>query len=92
LKEELLGLLCELSVASVAGGSCDEEEGGGNWTFDILLPQVLIKTEGLSDEQRGQLLASVSRDIRDGPSFAKHVAAFVGDVRYAQMVQRGSVG
>jgi hypothetical protein len=85
LKEELLGLLCELSV----GG---EEEQGGGWTFDVLLPQVLIKTEGLSDEQRGQLLASVSRDIRDGPSFVKHVAAFVGDVCYAQMVQRGSVG
>jgi len=88
LKEELLALLCDLSVGS--GG--DEEEGGGNWTFDVLLPSVLIEVEGVSDEQRGQMLASVSRDTRDGPSFATHMAAFVGDVCYAQMVARGSVG
>eukprot|EP00624_Nannochloropsis_granulata_P002087 evm.model.NODE_20117_length_12504_cov_23.799984.3 len=84
LKDELLALLYDLSV----GGGDDVK--GGSWTFDILLPQVLSKTEGVSDELRVHLLASVSRDIKDGPSFMKQMAAFVGDVCYTQMVCRES--
>ncbi|GAB5032137.1 exportin 6 [Nannochloropsis oceanica] len=84
LNDELLALLYDLSVDAGDG------EKGVSWTFDSLLPQVLSKTEGVPDEMRANLLASISRDIKDGPSFVKHMAAFVGDVCYMQMVCRES--
>ncbi len=82
LRDELLALLRDVSVGV--------ETGGTAWFFDMLLPQALVQTDGVSDEQRGALLASVPRDVQDGPSFATHIAAFVGDVIYARMVAQGT--
>jgi len=91
LRDELLGLLREITVA-VACNGVSEGVDGVTWTFDKLFPEALMKMEGLTNEQRGSLLASIPRDIQDGPSFKKHMAAFLSDVRYAQMVQQGAVG
>ena len=74
LRDDLTSLLREMTAQVDA-----------SWTWQTFLPAVLIKTEGLTNEQRGALLDAFPRDV-DAQSFARNVAVFLSDVRYIQMM------
>lgn len=42
--------------------------------------------EGLTNEQRGALLASLPRDLSDEGTFKRAVLDFLADIQYARMV------
>lgn len=81
LREELIALLREMTVAVDV-----------DWTFDTLLPQVLLKAEELTNDQRNELLTSLPRDMRDAPTFAKSINAFLSDIAYARMINQAENG
>lgn len=56
------------------------------WTWQTFLPAVLMKIEGLTNEQRRALLDAFPRDV-DAQSFAKNAIAFLSDVRYMQILK-----